>query len=258
MGFSYIIAYRHSPDRILNLKRVIEWVKSLGDVELIIVEQDDSPKLPDEIPIDFKYRFAQNPLPFCKSWSLNIGRKLATQAIVVFGDSDVIMDKDEFLDAMQYLEEFEAVSPYNRVIDLTSAESVLPVVELSKIERDYRGEKDVQKTPIAGGIIAFRDKAIDRIGGWCEEFIGWGGEDDYQSTKIRMFLRWKELGNRSYHLFHTREKPLADYYGRNVTILNKLNSLSPAQTLAQINATKDRLADEKLFIRLAQRIGAKT
>ena len=44
MKFSYIIAYKHNEERILNLKRVISWIKSLGDVEIIIVEQDDSPK----------------------------------------------------------------------------------------------------------------------------------------------------------------------------------------------------------------------
>ena len=247
MKFSYIIAYKHNEERILNLKRVISWIKSLGDVEIIIVEQDDSPKLPNEIEIDFNYKFIENNFPFCKSWAFNIGTNMSTNEIVVFGDSDLIMNSDEFLSAISKLDSYEVVNPYKRVIDLKLDENDFTLEELSKIEREFRGEKDIQKTPIAGGIIAFRKTSLLKIGGWCEEFIGWGAEDDFQSIKIKMFLNCIEFDNRCYHLFHTRVIPIRDYYYRNVHILNQLASLKRDQMINFINHSKDKIAKEDKF-----------
>jgi glycosyltransferase involved in cell wall biosynthesis len=244
MRFSYIIAYKHNSERLENLKRVVDWVKSLGDIELILVEQDDSPKLPELVNIDFKYKFIENKLPFNKSWAFNIGWKMSTSDIIVFGDSDLIMSDKEFLDAIQELNEYEVVNPYNKVIDLFSEESRMNLEELSKIEREFRGEKDIQKTPIAGGIIAFKSDSLEKVGGWCEEFIGWGGEDDFQSLKIKMFLKWKEFDNRCYHLFHTRVTPYKEFYFRNLNILNQLGSLNALQMRNYIDSTKDTIADE--------------
>jgi hypothetical protein len=247
MKFSYIIAYKHNEERILNLKRVISWIKSLGDVEIIIIEQDDSPKLPNEIEIDFNYKFIENKFPFCKSWAFNIGTNISTNEIIVFGDSDLIMNSDEFLSAISKLDSYEVVNPYKRVIDLKLNENDFTLEELSKIEREFRGEKDIQKTPIAGGIIAFRKASLLKIGGWCEEFIGWGAEDDFQSIKIKMFLNWIEFDNRCYHLFHTRVIPIRDYYYRNVHILNQLASLKRDQMINFINNSKDKIAKEDKF-----------
>lgn len=253
MIFSYIIAYKHNSERIENLKRVLNWIKDLGKVEIIIVEQDDSPKLPDQIEIDFKYKFVENKLPFCKSWAFNIGTELSTNDIIVFGDSDLIMNKEEFLNALKELDEYECINPYRRVIDLNPEEVNLSLEELSKIEREYRGEKDIQKTPIAGGIIAFRKESLNKISGWCEEFIGWGGEDDFQSIKIKMFLKWKEFDNRCYHLFHTRVMPIQQYYYRNLNILNQLANLKSEQMIHFINSSKGKIADELKFKKLIEK-----
>ena len=31
------------------------------------------------------------------------------------------------------------------------------------------------------------------VNGFNEDFIGWGGEDDYQTMKVKHFLKWTEL-----------------------------------------------------------------
>lgn len=253
MRFSYIICYKHNSERIKNLERTINWVKSLGDVQLIIVEQDESPKLKEHINIDFDYKFIESQFPFNKSWGFNIGWKMANNDRIVFGDSDLIMDKNEFLQAIENLNEFDVINPYKRVIDLLPSEVDLSLEHLSKIEREYRGEKDIQKTPIAGGIIAFKKEALEKIGGWCEDFIGWGGEDDFQSIKIKMFLKWKEFDNRCYHLFHTRVIPIKNFYYRNLNILNQLANLEREQMIHFINSSKDKIADDFKFKKLIEK-----
>ena len=53
--FSFIVAYKHRPDRLTNLKRVLEWVSGFGGVEIIIVEQDKKSVLPGLSLKGFKY-----------------------------------------------------------------------------------------------------------------------------------------------------------------------------------------------------------
>ena len=199
---------------------------------MIIVEQDSSAKLPAYSLKGFRYFFTKSDLPFNKSWAFNYGTKHASTNAIVFGDSDLIMDPQEFINSIKLLEQYESVNPYSKVIDLEPQESMLHIEQLKMINRPGRGETDIQKTPIAGGIIMFRKDALQKIGGWDENsFYGWGGEDDYQGHKIKQFLTWIEVPNRCYHLYHDKVKPNMIWYQRNLNNLNKLISLSKTDLL---------------------------
>ena len=224
--FTFIIAYKHRNDRIHNLRRVLDWVAGFGGIEIIIVEQDKSAKLPSFAFKGIKYYFTKSNMPFNKAWAFNVGLKHATTDVIVFGDCDLIMDPQKMINALKMLDQCECVSPYSRVIDLNQNEVNLPLEELAKIERPGRGETDIQKICLAGGIIMYKKEAIYKIGGWCEDFIGWGGEDDYQSHKSKMFLKYYEqMGTTCYHLWHERGAPDPTPYQRNLALLNKLVQL---------------------------------
>jgi predicted glycosyltransferase involved in capsule biosynthesis len=248
--FTFIIAYRHKLDRLQNLRRVIDWILGFNGVELIIVEQDKSPKLPAYTLKGFKYIFTKSDLPFNKSWAFNVGTKQSTTNAIVFGDSDLLMDPQDFINSVKLLEQYESVNPYNRVIDLNPDENAQPIDLLKKITRPGRGETDIQKVPIAGGIIMFRRDSLFKVGGWSEDYIGWGGEDDYQSFKIKQLLTHIELPNRCYHLYHEKVKPDMMFYQRNLQLLNKLVTYTPQDTIKYIqnslpkNGLKNKYADK--------------
>jgi glycosyltransferase involved in cell wall biosynthesis len=225
--FSFIVAYKHRPDRLTNLKRVLEWVSGFGGVEIIIVEQDKKSVLPGLSLKGFKYIYTYSEMPFNKAWAFNVGLKYATSSVIVFGDCDLILDPQKMIDSLKLLESYECVSPYSRVIDLEPNEINLPLSVLQNINRPGRGETDIQKICLAGGIIMYRKDAIYKIGGWCEEFIGWGGEDDFQSHKSKMLLNWHEQsGTTCFHLWHERGAPDPAPYQRNLQLLNNLVVLS--------------------------------
>jgi predicted glycosyltransferase involved in capsule biosynthesis len=73
---------------------------------------------------------------------------------------------------------------------------------------------------MCGGTTIFKKEALEKIGGWPEEFFGWGAEDDAMSIKVKLFLKWKECDNICYHLFHERETPDMNWYKRNLLIYN--------------------------------------
>ena len=43
--FTYIIPFRYKPDRIIPLKRVIDWLSGFQGVDVIVVEQDKHSKI---------------------------------------------------------------------------------------------------------------------------------------------------------------------------------------------------------------------
>lgn len=245
-AFTYVIGYRHRMDRLQNLKRVLEWINGFNGVEVLIIEQDTHSKIKN-LNLKAKHIFVKSNMPYNRSWAFNVALKYANSPLLVFGDSDLIMNPNEFIEGLKALQENEMVSPYYSVVDLTQQESGLDFNQILQINRPGRGENDNQKINISGGIAMFRRDAIARIGGWNQQFIGWGGEDDYQTMKVKNFLKWTELKYRCYHLYHAKEQPDMKWYQRNLQILNNAAKLSKEDLAKQINMSLSTMGMTNLY-----------
>ena len=227
-SFTYVIGYRHKPDRLNNLRRVLDWINGFGGVEVILVEQDKHSKI-SHLNLRAKHIFTKSNMPYNRSWAFNVAIKNAKSNIIVFGDSDLIMEPNQFITALNSMKDYEMVSPYNSVVDLTAQESSLPLEQVININRPGRGENDNQKINISGGISIFRKDAIQKIGGWNEDFWSWGCEDDYQTIKVGKFLSWTELKARCFHLYHERSQPDMNWYQRNLQLLQNSAKMNDDQ-----------------------------
>jgi predicted glycosyltransferase involved in capsule biosynthesis len=239
-AFTYVIGYRHRMDRLQNLKRVLEWINGFNGVEVLIVEQDTHSKIKN-LNLKAKHIFVKSNMPYNRSWAFNVALKYANSPLLVFGDSDLVMNPNEFIEGLKALQEYEMVSPYYSVVDLTQQESGLDFNQILQINRPGRGENDNQKINISGGIAMFRRDAIARIGGWNEDFIGWGGEDDFQTMKVKNFLKWTELKYRCFHLYHAKEQPDMKWYQRNLQILNSTAKFTKEELSRQINMSQQKI-----------------
>ena len=200
---TYVIAYQHKPDRLHNLRRVLEWLAPFQGLEIIVVEQDKFSKI-SELNLRVKHIFLKTDKPFNKSWAFNVATSYVTTPIVIFGDSDLIMHPQSFINAVQALDYYDVVNPYNSVIDLDPNETLMDINSILQINRIGRGEAadDIQKVPLCGGIILFKKEKLVEIGGWNQGFYGWGAEDDFQSMKVKMYLNHITLPNKCYHLYN--------------------------------------------------------
>jgi predicted glycosyltransferase involved in capsule biosynthesis len=226
--FTYVIGYRHNLERLQNLKRVLDWINGFARVEVLLVEQDTHSKI-SHLDIKAKHIFTRSDMPYNRSWAFNVALKHANSNIIVFGDSDLVMEPNQFIAGLQAIQNYEMVSPYHSVVDLTAQESNLPLEQIININRPGRGENDNQKINISGGIAMFRREAIQKIAGWNEDFIGWGGEDDFQTMKVKNFLTWTELQARCFHLYHERGMPDQKWYKRNLELLSKTSQMDKSQ-----------------------------
>lgn len=239
-SFTFIIGYRHIPDRLKNLRRTIDWVNAFTGSQVIIVEQDKHSKI-SNLDLRCHHVFIKSEMPYNRSWAFNVGLKYAKSDIIVFGDSDLIMNPDDFINGLKSMNEYEMVSPYHSVVDLTPEESNMDLQTIVNINRPGRGETDNQKINISGGISIFRRDAIFKIGGWSEDFIGWGGEDDFQTIKVKKFLKWNEMQARCYHLYHQRSQPDMRFYQRSLSIINKANQMLDDELWRAIENSRSKI-----------------
>lgn len=238
--FTYIIGYRHSNERFNNLKRVLEWLTGFGGIEIIIIEQDKTSKLSSFTLKGVKHIFTKSNSPYNRSWAFNVGIEYSTTDTICFGDSDLIMDPQDMINSLKELERYDCVSPYRSVLDLTREESSLQFDRIKSINRPGRGENDHQKINLCGGIVIYKKESIEKIGGWCEDFIGWGGEDNFQEIKTKKFLTSFEMPYKCYHLWHERLNIDQNLYSKTLELLNKLSSLNDNDLKVYINSNKSK------------------
>lgn len=242
--YSYLLTWRsnNDPSRLSNLHTVLAWLAaSAPDAEVILVEQDDIPRLTAPLPHPRCHVvFAYNPGPFNKSWGNNVAARLASTPILAFGDADVILPADQLRQAVDLcISSYAAINPYRRWIDLTPEESQMlhqgnfawqPERSADSENRQAIGENLV----FCSGLFLIRRDAFIHIGGWDERFRGWGGEDDAMTYKLeRARLPASELdGQPILHLYHPRprqntfEQP---HYVANTALLAEYRQLSDSQ-----------------------------
>ena len=241
--FSYIICYRHQPARYENLLKVAKYLKNTFDLELVLVEQDTESKLPDPSLFD-KYIFTYTQRPFNRSWAFNVGAKHSTYDKVFFGDCDLVCPKPQMEEAVKMLDTFGCVSPYKGVIDLHQQESVKVDMNLwGNIKRGSRGGIN-----LTGGIVGFKKDDFYKISGWCEEFEGWGGEDDFQTWKVKNWVKWFEVDGNVYHLYHPRPQIDQNVYRNNLSILQQVWKGDPHKTTAWINSSRPFIGDKDKYV----------
>ena len=234
--FTFIIGYKHSTDRLNNLKRTLDWINGFSGSQVLLIEQDSHSKI-SHFNLRCEHIFVKSKMPYNRSWAFNIGMKYAKSNIIVCGDSDLIMNPEDFIQGLKLLDQYEMVSPYNSVVDLTPQENNLPIENIFSIDRSGRGELDHQKINISGGISMFRKDALRKIGGWSEDFIGWGGEDDFQTVKVENFLTHYENKAKCFHFHHGRSPINQQSYQQRLQMLQKMKSWTKDEMVRYINHT---------------------
>ncbi len=234
--YTYILAYKHTPQRLKALFRQLDWVKAITKLEIILIEVGQYSQL-EGLNLGVKHKFVRTDFGnFNKAWAFNVGLNFCKTPYVIFGDCDIIMDYQQFFEAARMLEKYEVVSPHNRIIDLDQQESRLPDDEIFKIQKMARGEdKTGEFTNICSGIIMAHTKTIYKVGGWYESFEGWGGEDDafgYILEKVTPCLEFKYS---AYHLWHPRAFLHPVQYRENLRTLKELKNLDTNQMATFLN-----------------------
>lgn len=261
MKKSVIIPFRGtSTGRVNNLLFVLEWLSGAKDMEVVVVEQDARSKLGDvRLPGNCSHVFTVSEREFNKAWACNVGFRHASGRVLAIADADMFMDLG-FLQRCfeQCAHDFEAVKPYGVLVDLSPAETVRVlggdaegILDIADDRRDrrYRGEF----LNFCGGIFVIRADAYQRVGGFDERFLGWGGEDDAMAIKLKAFVPNTTIHGRqvAYHLHHPSARPGFLWFNRgyraNLRLLRQYRAMSRAQLQELCGRQRQSMGDTRDF-----------
>ena len=219
-GVSYIIPYRSTDNRNNTIKTVALNIKAqkFPFIEIIMVEQDKATNIAYPVFKSIKYALAKSPTdssPFIKALAFNTGFGCATQNKIILHDADMLVQNDYTTIVDNLLKEHEGVHIGKNVLYLTrDATSKLTTNDV--LAPDLQLERTVGY--FEGGSIACAYNTYIEIGGFNEDFIGYGVEDCefFQRLTSRLFFNQRSLD--FVHLWHDRIQGWQVHHQRNKTI----------------------------------------
>jgi len=161
---SFLIGHR-GLERVPNLLRTLRSIAGQTGVavECIVVEQSAEPQVADKLPRWVRY--LHTPVApgsdYCRAATFNAAARIAKGSIFVPHDNDILVpERYAFEIAARVREGARFVDPKRFLFYLDERERVATVGQNLK-----------------GGSIAATRDAYFAIGGFDEDFVGWGGED---------------------------------------------------------------------------------
>lgn len=230
--FSYVISHRTSTeDRKRNLDYLISYINNnFENVDIIVVEQDSEEKY---FNINCRKVLFKDNGPFKRSACLNIGYNNAKFNKILFADNDLLIPRDQIIESLNRLDEYDSVNPYEKVRDMDEYSTIqlINVDNFSAIS-SYSERGGIV---FSGGACFFTREGYAKIGGYDEEFIGWGGEDNACSHKIEYLLTSYEIKGHCWHMSHSRvmSNEVHPDYNNNIIYLNKLISMNIGELIKE-------------------------
>ena len=223
---SFVIGHRGTArlPHLLATLRTIAAQKG-ASCECIVVEQADEPEIKASLPSWVRYVHTAPPqreMPYCRSWTLNVGARLAHGALLVFHDNDMLVPDCYAAKLWQrYREGFEIIN-LKRFIFYLEEMDTKRFFESSVLALNASSESVVQNLE-AGGSVAMAREAFFSIGGYDESFVGWGGEDNefWERAQTRRVWSYTELP--VVHLWHAAQPEKARH---NPITANRFRELS--------------------------------
>ncbi len=199
-GVCFIVGHR-GRERLPQLLLVLKAIAAQTGVsfECIVVEQDASPQVRDELP-DW-VRYVHDPIgdpetPYSRSRAFNAGAALARGRVLILHDNDLLVP-ERYAECAGRLvgEGFEVVNLkrfiFYRSEGIRAGQSPLA----GNVE-------SVLENATGGGSLAVARETFDALGRMDESFEGWGGEDVefWQRAKTRRVWNYGFLP--LVHLWH--------------------------------------------------------
>lgn len=233
--FTYVIPFRFSNDRIIPLRRVLDWLSGFQNIEVMIVEQDKHSKI-SHLNLKANIVFVESDAPFNKAWAYNIAMKRSNSPFIIFGDADTTMNPHHLISSIKECETSDCVLAIKELIKLEHNESSGDLNSILAINR-----KGSIVNPFEG-ITIFKRESIQKVGGWNEDFLGSGGyESKFQDFKSSKLINVKKMDFVGHHFPHQPSPFDFNLSQRNTQTLDTYSKIDISQLQQHIQISGPRV-----------------
>lgn len=197
LDLSVIIPFRSDKDiRDKQLRYQLERFKLvMPSVEVIVVQDKFNGK---------------EWVEFNKAKLINQGVRQATKSNILMLDVDVILPKENIVNALDVVEHHGLIFPFNKVVFIQKQESkdiMRKVVDVPKVDMRFARENEKNNYDTWGVYMISKEDYI-KIGGHEERYVGWGGEDgSFIATSMALIDKpYLRMEGKAYHLYHDKPK----------------------------------------------------
>lgn len=212
---TFIIGHRGA-NRVPHLLATLKSVAAQVDVgiECLVVEQSEEPEVKNLIPSWVRY--VHTPLrspdqPYNRAWAFNVGAELARTELLIFHDNDMLVPQHYAAEITRHRTNGYEVINVKRFIFYLHKNHSKKILSSGSLDLSIAPEVVVQNSE-AGGSFAIERPAFFSIGGFDENFVGWGGEDNEFWERAETRAVWPYGYMPIVHLWHEPqpEKALAE------------------------------------------------
>lgn len=213
-------------------------------VECIVVEQDTVSQLGPHLPPWVRLVHTPPPapdMPYCRSWTFNVGAGLARGDVLVLHDNDMLVPVDYAASVLDRVRRgYDAVNLKRFIFYLTQAHTQA-VFDGRADLLDAAPEVIVQNLE-GGGSVAITRAGYARIGGLDESFIGWGGEDNEFWERVQTLRVWPWASLPLVHLWHAAQPGKQDAQYHTATQFSALTQVDRHERIRRLaGAPKGRM-----------------
>jgi GT2 family glycosyltransferase len=251
-GVSVVIPHG-GRERLPHLATTLARLKEIEGVgETIVVEMDEeSHALGVARRLADSYVFIRHNGIFHKARAMNAGLPFASGGVVLWLDNDLLAPADFIPLALaeMHRRRLDCLVPWTSVRYLSQADTAELFAGLRRGVADCRHVNAYfTRQGACGGAVFVRREFLARAGGMCEEFRGWGGEDNawfYKARVLGSAAITERQDQHLYHLYHensgghdaTNHLAKNPYYNENVALLGATRRITGrAQMLARFPA----------------------